>query len=130
VAEGQLGTLLAQNVLEPFSSQIGSAVGLNNLAIGYTPGSGASLGVQKKLLKNVNAVFAESFNYPQRQSIGLVAHPNPGSALQLTFFSQPESSRLDVFEGVQSLNSTNASVTDTEPANGSSGFSLSLQRKF
>jgi autotransporter translocation and assembly factor TamB len=130
VAEGQLGSLLAQNVLEPFSSQIGSAVGLNNLALGYTPGSGASVGAQKKLFKNVSAVFAESFNYPQRQSIGLVARPNPASALQLTFFSQPQSNRFDTFEGVQSLNSTNASVTDTEPASGSSGFSFSLQRKF
>jgi hypothetical protein len=75
-------------------------------------------------------VFADSFNYPQRQSIGVLASPNKTTAAQLTFFSQPSSNRFDTFEGALSLNSTNDSVTDAEPANGSSGFSFSLQRKF
>jgi hypothetical protein len=130
VAEGQLGSLLTQNIFEPLSSQVGSAVGLSNLAINYAPGSGASVGAQKKIFKNLSAVFAESFSYPQRQSIGLLASPNKTTAAQLTFFSQPQSNRFDTFEGALSLNSTNDSVTDTEPANGSSGFSFSLQRKF
>ncbi|MBD5632915.1 MAG: translocation/assembly module TamB domain-containing protein, partial [Candidatus Eremiobacteraeota bacterium] len=129
-AEGQLGSLLTQNILEPFSSQLGSAVGLSNLAINYTPGGGASVGAQKKIFKNVSAVFADSFNYPQRQSIGLLASSNRSTAAQLTFFSQPASNRFNTFEGAQSLNSTNDSVTGTEPANGASGFSFSLQRKF
>ncbi len=129
-AEGQLGSLLTQNILEPFSSQLGGAVGLSNLAINYSPGGGASVGAQKKIFKNVSAVFADSFSYPQRQSIGLLASPNKSTAAQLTFFSQPASNRFNTFEGAQSLNSTNNSVTDTEPANGASGFSFSLQRKF
>jgi autotransporter translocation and assembly factor TamB len=129
-AEGQLGGLLTQNILEPFSSQLGGAVGLNNLAINYSPGGGASVGAQKKILKNVSAVFAESFNYPQRQSLGLLASPNKSTAAQLTFFSQPQSNKFNQFEGAQSLNSTNNSVTGPEPANGASGFSFSLQRKF
>jgi autotransporter translocation and assembly factor TamB len=130
LAEGQLGGLLTQNILEPFSSQLGSAIGLSNLAINYAPGQGASVGVQKRLLKDVNAVFAESFNYPQRESIGLRATPNKATAVQLTFFSQPSSNRFDSFEGAQSLQSTNESVSDAEPANGSSGFALSFQRTF
>ena len=130
IAEGQLGTLLTQNVLEPFSSQLGSAIGLSNLAINYTPGQGASVGVQKRLVKDVNAVFAESFNYPQRESIGLRATPSKATAVQLTFFSQPSSNRFDSFEGAQSLQSTNESVSDAEPANGTNGFALSLQRTF
>ena len=129
-AAGQLGTLLTQNVLEPFSSQLGGAVGLNNLAINYVPGGGLDLGAQKKIFKNVNAVFAESFNYPQRQSIGLIDNPSDATAIQLTFFSQPSSNRFNTFEGAQTLQSTNNAVTGSEPANGSSGFSFSLQRKF
>jgi autotransporter translocation and assembly factor TamB len=129
-AAGQLGTLLTQNVLEPISSQLGGAVGLNNLAINYTPGGGVDLGAQKKIFKNVSAVFAESFSYPQRQSIGLVASPSDATAIQLTFFSQPSSNRFDTFEGAQTLQSSNNSVTGSQPANGSSGFSFSLQRKF
>jgi autotransporter translocation and assembly factor TamB len=130
IAEGQLGNLLTQNVLEPFSSQLGSSIGLSNLAINYTPGSGASIGAQKRLVKDVNAVFAESFNYPQRESIGLRATPNKSTAVQLTFFSQPSSNRFDSFEGAQSLQSNNDSVSDAEPANGTSGFAFSLQRTF
>jgi hypothetical protein len=76
-------------------------------------------------------VFAESFNYPQRQSIGLVAsNSQRTTAAQLTFFSQPDANQFNVFEGAQTLNSSNNSVTASEPANGTSGFSFSLQRKF
>jgi hypothetical protein len=125
-----LGGLLTQNILEPFSSQLGSAVGLNNLALNYTPGGGASIGAQKRIFKDVDAVFAESFTYPQRQSIGFRASPNNATAIQLTFFSQPESNQFNIFQGAQAFQSTNPSVTDTQPATGSNGFSLSLQRKF
>jgi autotransporter translocation and assembly factor TamB len=131
LAEGQLGTLLTQNILEPFSSQLGSAIGLSNLSINYSPFGGASVGAQKRIFKNVSAVFAESFNYPQRQSIGLVAsNDKRTTAAQLTFFSQPDANQFNVFEGAQTLNSSNNSVTASEPANGTSGFSFSLQRKF
>lgn len=131
LAEGQLGSLLTQNILEPFSSQLGSAVGLSNLAINYTPGAGGlNVGAQKKLFKDVSLVFGQSFNYPPRQSIGLVASPNDATAIQLTFFSQPTSNRFDTFEGAQNLQSTNQSLTAVEPANGTNGFAFSLQRKF
>ncbi len=129
-AEGQLGNLLTQNILEPFSSQLGGAVGLNNLAINYSPGGSVNVGAQKKIFKNVNAVFAQSFNTPPRESIGLLASPNDATAIQLTFFSQPSSNRFDSFEGSQSLLSANPSVTSVQPARGSSGFSFSFQRKF
>jgi hypothetical protein len=130
-AAGELGNLLTQNVLEPFSSQLGSAVGLSNLAINYTPGGGGlGLAAQKRLFKDVNVVFADSFNYPPRQSIGVVASPNPATALQLTFFSQPSSNRFDTLEGTNAILSSNASLTSVEPINGSSGFAFSLQRKF
>ncbi|GAC1303617.1 MAG: hypothetical protein NVSMB19_13720 [Vulcanimicrobiaceae bacterium] len=129
-AEGQLGSLLTRNILEPFSSQLGGAVGLSNLAINYNVGGSVSIGAQKKIFKNVNAVFAESFNTPPRESIGLVASPNDATAIQLTFFSQPSSNRFDSFEGARSLQSTNPSVTSVQPARGSSGFSFSFQRKF
>ncbi len=131
LASGELGNLLTQNILEPFSSQLGGAVGLENLAINYNPGGGGlGIGAQKKIFKNVNAVFAQSFNYPQRESIGLIASPNDATALQLSFFSQPESNRFDTFQGAYNLQSTNQSLTSVQPATGSNGFALSIQRKF
>ncbi len=129
-AEGQLGTLLTQNILEPLSSQLGGALGLSNLAINYSVGGSFDIGAQKKIFKNVTAVFAQSFNYPPRQSIGLRASPNDATAIQLTFFSQPSSNQFDPFSGNLALLSTNQSVTSTQPANGASGFSISIQRRF
>jgi len=129
-AEGQLGTLLTQNILEPLSSKLGGAVGLSNLAINYDLGGGVDIGAQKRIFKNVNAVFAQSFNYPPRQTIGLLASPNDATAVQLTFFSQPSSNRFDTFESARALQSTNLGVTSAQPARGSNGFSFSIQRKF
>lgn len=128
-AAGQLGNLLTQNVLEPFSSQLGSAVGLSNLEVNYQPGGSLGLGAQKQIAKNVNAVFAQSFNYPPRQTIGLRATPNPATAYQFTIFTQPQSNKLQTFQA-SDFESTNQSVTSAQPQTGSSGFSLSLQRKF
>ncbi|GAC1523979.1 MAG: hypothetical protein NVS2B8_07160 [Vulcanimicrobiaceae bacterium] len=129
-AQGQLGTLLTRNIFEPLSSQIGCAIGLTNLAINYSPGGSFDIGAQKRIFKNVTAVFAQSFNYPPRESLGLRASPNDATALQLTFFSQPSSNRFDTFSGNQALLSTNQSVTSTQPATGTSGFSISLQRRY
>jgi autotransporter translocation and assembly factor TamB len=129
LAQGQLGTLLTQNVLEPFSSQLGSAVGLSNLAVNYQPGGSLGLGAQKQIVKNVNAVFAESFNEPIRETIGLRATPKPTTAYQFTFFSQPDNNRLQVFQPSAFL-STNNSVTASQPEEGTSGISASIQRRF
>ena len=130
LAQGQLGTLLTQNILEPLSSQLGGVFGLSNLAINYSLGGSFDIGAQKKLFKNVSAVFAESFNYPPRQSIGLRANPSDATAIQFTVFSQPASNRFDTFSANAALQSSNQSVTSAQPANGSNGFSLSIQRKF
>lgn len=129
IAQGQLGTLLTRNVLEPLGANLGGAVGLQSLAINYDPfGGGLDVGAQKKLFKNVSAVFAESFNYPTRSSLGLLAKPNDRTAVQLTFFSQQGSGNFT--DAPTTLNSTAQSVTASQPANGTSGFSFSLQRKY
>ncbi len=131
LAEGELGTLLTQNLLQPFSSQIGSAVGLNSLAVNYTPGAGGvSLGAQKKLFKNVSAVFAQSFNYPPRQSVGLIASPNDRTAIQLSFFTQQSLNTFQTTDGGMNLQSTNQALTVIQPLTGTNGFAFSIQRKF
>jgi autotransporter translocation and assembly factor TamB len=131
LAEGELGTLLTQNLLQPFSSQIGSAVGLNGLAVNYAPGAGGvSIGAQKKLFKNVSAVFAQSFNYPPRQSVGLIASPNDRTAIQLSFFTQQSLNTFQTTDGGLNLQSTNQALTVIQPLTGTNGFAFSIQRKF
>ncbi len=129
VAAGELGTLLTRNLLEPFSTQIGSTLGLQNLAIGYTPGQGGlGLNASKKLFRDVNAVYAQTFNYPQRQSLGVRVSPSNSTAIQLIFFTQPGSGEF--VSAPTSLTSNNLAVTSGEPENGTSGYSLTLQRRF
>lgn len=128
-AQGELGTLLTQNIFEPFSSQIGGALGLSDFAFNYLPGGGVNIGATRKLFANVNFVFAESFNYPPRQSVGLTfSNRQNTTAAQLTFFTQPGANRF----GTQpvAFGTTNLSVAAAEPANGDQGVSFSLQRKF
>lgn len=128
-AQGELGTLLTQNIFEPFSSQIGGALGFSDLAFNYLPGSGVNIGATRKLFGNVNFVFAESFNYPPRQSVGLnFSNKQNTTAAQLTFFTQPGANKF----GIQpvAFGTTNYAVAAAEPANGDQGISFSLQRKF
>ncbi len=115
--------------MEPLSSQLGSAVGLSNLEVNYQPGGSLGLGAQKQIAKNVNAVYAQSFNYPPRQTIGLRATPRPSTAYQFTVFSSPTSNKLQTFQA-SDFESTNQAVTSAQPQGGNSGYSLSFQRKF
>ncbi len=128
-AQGELGTLLTQNIFEPFSSQIGGALGLSDFAFNYLPGSGVNIGATRKLFANVNVVFADSFNYPPRQSVGLrFSDKQNTTAAQLTFFTQPGANKF----GIQptAFGTTNLSVAAAEPASGDQGVSFSLQRRF
>ena len=104
------------------------AIGLSSLSLGYTPGTGLGLGAQKTLFKNLDAVFSQSFNYPQRQSIGLRASPNVATAVQLTFFNQQGSGQFLNAPG--SLIQGDPAITASQPASGTSGFAFSLQRRF
>lgn len=130
-AVGQLGSLLTQNIFEPFSSQVGGALGLSNFAFNYLPGSGGvSLNAARRIFANVNVVFAESFNYPKRQSVGLqFTNKRNTTAAQLTFFSQPGANKFAPIQE-NALFTTNQTVTAAEPINGGQGISFSLQRKF
>jgi len=129
VATGQISTLFQRNLLEPLSANLGAATGFKSLSVNYGLGTGVSLGARRQIVKNVDAVFAETFGYPPRESYGLAANNKNGtSALQLTFFQQPGSNQFDV--APQALMSTNDTVTAAEPQRGQNGYSFSLQRKF
>jgi hypothetical protein len=114
-------------VLEPLSAGLGSTLGLQNLAINYDPFGGFSASARKGIGRNIDAVFAQSFTYPTRQSLALRAHPSNAVSLELTFFQQQGTGQFDP----QTLSSsTNQSLTAGQPTVGTSGFSLVFQRHF
>lgn len=129
VAAGELGNLLTRNLLEPFSAQLGNSIGLQSLGIAYNAGQGGlGLNASKRLFADVNAVYAQTFNYPQRQSIGVRITPNRSTAVQLTFFTQPGSGQF--INAPTSLLSSNVAVSSSEPENGTNGYSFTIQRRF
>lgn len=128
VAAGQLSSMFTRNLLEPLGAHVGSAIGLSSLSLGYDPSAGLGLGARKAILRNLDVIYAESFNYPQRTTVGLRASPNRATALQLTFFSQQGSGKF--INAPATLVAGDQAVTASQPANGTSGFSFSLQRKF
>jgi hypothetical protein len=128
IAGSELSGAFTRNVLEPASAKLGSAIGLSSLAFNYDFGSGFGLGARKALAKNVDVIYAESFYYPQRTTIGLRATPRPWTALQFAFFNQPGTGQF--VNAPTNLLSSNSAAVAAEPLNGTSGFSVSLQRKF
>jgi autotransporter translocation and assembly factor TamB len=128
LAAGQLSSLFTRNVLEPLGAHIGSAVGLSSLSLGYDPSAGLGLGARKAILKNLDVIYAESFNYPHRTTLGLRASPTRATALQMTFFTQEGSGQFS--NAPATLIAGDPAVTASQPFGGVNGFSLSLQRKF
>jgi hypothetical protein len=127
VAVGSLSEQFTRQVLEPLSAGVGGALGLQTLAINYDPFGGLSANARKGLGRNLNAVFSQNFSFPQRQSIGLEAHPNKTTSFEVTFFQQQGTGQFDP----QTISaSTNPSLSASQPAAGTSGFSIVLQRHF
>ncbi len=127
VAVGTLSQQFTRQVLEPLSVGVGQALGLNNFSLNYDPYGGVSARAVKRLGRHLQGVYAESFNYPRSQSIGLILQPNPATSFQLTFFQQEGNG---IFTAGTIATSTNPALTALTPASGMSGFALTVQRHF
>ncbi len=113
-------------LLSPIETGLGSAFGLSDVALTVDYGGGVGVNVRKAFGKNVYFIFGQTFTYPQRQTYGVAARPNPTTSLQLTFFTQPANtfgSALEHYYG-------NYRIFDGQPLYGTSGFSFSFQKLF
>jgi autotransporter translocation and assembly factor TamB len=127
VAVGTVSQQFTRQVLEPLSARLGAGLGLQNLAINYDPYGGLTARATKGLGTHLQGEFSENFNYPRRQTIGLVARPSRVTSLELTFFQQQGNG---VFDPIALAASTNPTLAATAPAAGTSGFSFVIQRHF
>ncbi|MBV9102374.1 MAG: translocation/assembly module TamB domain-containing protein, partial [Candidatus Eremiobacteraeota bacterium] len=126
-AETALTQQFTRQILEPLSAQVGRGLGLNQFAINYDPYGGFGTSARKSLGQRIDAVWAQTFSYPSRQSFGIEAHPRPGTAVQLTFFQQQGTGRFDpqIY-----ATSTNPALTASQPTGGTSGWTFVLQKRF
>ena len=122
-----LNAQFTRNLLSPFESSLGGALGLSdvNVTLDYTGAVGVS--ARKLLGKNIYAVYGTTFGYPYRQTFGFELRPTPETAAQFTFYETIG----DVYGYITSpVTGAVSRETLSQPITGTSGFSFSLQRFF
>jgi autotransporter translocation and assembly factor TamB len=134
LGEGVLNTQLTQKFLQPFSSELGGALGLSDLNLNYDLNGGVSATARRVVAKNVSFVYGAQVGGPTpRTSLGI----NVGTAIsgaQLTFFQSTGDNafgRLTPFasSGFLADAQPNYTLQSIEPPSGS-GFVFSYQRRF
>ena len=132
VAQQAFGIANAQftrTLLAPIESTFASAVGLSsfNVNVDYTGNVG--LTARKVLGRKLNALYGTSFGYPYRQTFGFEFKPNDAAAAQVTVFQTLGAAGLDSLAPL-ALTAPNQRLQAAQPATGTIGFSLSLQRLY
>ncbi len=90
MAAGQLNTVFTRNLLEPLSTALGGAFGFNDVQLSNSLTGGFGASVTKGLGKHFNAIFAENFGQPRRQSLTLETVSHKAISLRGTFYSQDQ----------------------------------------
>ena len=132
LAMGRLTTDFTRTLLEPLSASVGNALGFSEVQITANVQSGLGVNAVKAFGKYVNAIYAQSFGYPQTQSVGLEARPDPNTGLRLSAFTA-EGPTLFALQQPQPLSAGVLNVnpaTSFTPIGGSNGVSFSYVRRF
>jgi autotransporter translocation and assembly factor TamB len=133
VAQEAFGVANAQftrTLLAPFETTVASAVGLTNLNVNVDYTGNVGLSARKILGKNVDAIYGTTFGYPYRQTFGFNVKASDATAGQVTVFQTLGASGLSSLTPNTYLYTTNLKLQASQPAAGTAGFSLSLQRLF
>ena len=132
VALGQLNTLFARNLLQPLSSSVAGALGFTEVAITTDIQTGLGINAVKRLGKNVNAVYSQTFGYPRTQAITFEADPAVGTGYRLNWYTTVGPT-LFVLQGSQpaATDALNLNrMTQLPPPTGTNGINLQYLRKF
>ncbi len=135
LAGGYLSSELTQSLLEPLGSQLGSSLGLSDLALGYDYGSGFSAGATRAIGKHLSASFHQTFGVDQRQVIGFNYGLPHDAALQLSFFNAGNQSPSIVANGTflggqDVFTPANYTLQALQPPPGVAGTVFTYQRKY
>jgi len=133
VAQEAFGIANAQftrALLAPIESTFASYVGLSSLNVNVDFTGSVGLSARKVLGKKVNALYGTTFSYPYRQTFGFEFKPDDNSAAQVTVFETLGAEGLTSLAPTSYITATNQRLQAAQPAAGTAGFSLSLQRFF
>ena len=129
---GQLNTAFTRNMLEPLSTQLGSALGFTEVQITSDLQTGVGVNAVKALGKYVNAIYQQTFGYPEQESVGLEARPNDANAYRITAYSA-QGPTLSALQQPQPFAASVLNVnpaTSYTPIGGSNGVSLLYLRRW
>jgi hypothetical protein len=132
LAYGQLNTAFTRNMLEPLSTELGSALGFTEVQITSDLQTGVGVNAVKALGKYVNAIYQQTFGYPEQQSVALETRPNDATSYRVmaysaqgpTLFSLQQPQPLGA--GVLNVNP----ATSYTPIGGSNGVSVLYLRRW
>lgn len=132
VGLGQLNTLFTRNLLEPISGSLASSLGLTTVALTSDIQTGLGISAGKRLGRNVNAVFSQTFGYPRTQAVTLEAYLSEANALRFTWYTSTgptlfaTQSTQPIAMNVLNLNP----YTSLPPATSTNGYQFSFLRKW
>jgi autotransporter translocation and assembly factor TamB len=132
LAYGRLNAAFTRNMLEPLSTELGSALGFTEVQITSDLQTGVGVNAVKALGKYVNAIYRQTFGYPEEQSVALEARPNDANAYRVTAYSA-QGPTLFALQQPQPLAAGVLNVnpaTSYTPIGGSSGVSLLYLRRW
>lgn len=132
VALGQLNMLFTRNLLQPLSSSVAGALGFTEVGITSDIQTGLGINAAKKLGKNLNAIYSQTFGYPRTQAITLEANPAVGTGYRLSWYTTVGPT-LFVLQGSQPAATDVLNLnrmTQLPPPTGTNGINLQYLRKF
>ncbi|HEY6485155.1 MAG TPA: translocation/assembly module TamB domain-containing protein [Candidatus Cybelea sp.] len=132
VALGQLNTLFTRNLLQPLSSSVAGTLGFTEVQITSDIQTGIGINAVKRLGKNVNAVYSQTFGYPRTQAVTFEANPSVGTGYRLSWYTTVGPT-LFVLQGSQPAATDVLNLnrmTQLPPPTGTNGINLQYLRKF
>jgi autotransporter translocation and assembly factor TamB len=131
--EGYINGLFARNLLEPLQSNLGTALGLQNVQLNYDIAGqgGFSAEVRKGIGNNLSLLFATTVGFPSRTTFGVDDRINANSSARFTLFStygQEGFGYYPSFLAAQPGN--NISLQAQQPMAGQQGFGVNYVRHF
>lgn len=130
LASGEVNTLFTRNVLEPFSAQLGEGLGLQNLQITSDLQGGLGINAVKGLGKNLNAVYADTFGLPRRESLSLQTRYASNVQYAFTMFNTQGGTMAGMEQPVlvNALSIGNAATAGQ--STGGQGFDFQVKRTY
>lgn len=129
LASGEVNTLFTRSVLEPFSAELGEGLGLQNLQITNDLQGGLGINAVKGLGKNLNAVYADTFGLPRRESLSLQTRYESAIQYAFTMFNTQGGSLVGMEQPVLVNALSIGNPANLSQSNGN-GFDFEVKRTY